>query len=424
MTLSDIMSGGEEAAGRGRVQSNSHIHLPPNFSAFSTVAQAVTLAREAGLNLLGASNYYDFTVYREFEAEAERSGIFAAFGLEIIALLESLVQDGTRINDPANPGKMYLCGKGITRFNPMSAEAARLLDVIRDSDARRIASMTDLLTSLFEAAGGPVALDAEGVKLRAASWYGCPVETVWLQERHLARAFQEALFEVVPAGNRLAVLRSASNSAPQCSPDDAAGVQAEIRAKLMKSGRPAFLPDTFVSFDHAYQLILALGGIPCYPVLADGASPVCEYEASPELLIQNLRERNIHMAEFIPVRNSLQVLERYVPALREAGLVVTAGTEHNTPDLISLAPRALGGAELRDDIARIFSEGACVVAAHQVRAARLEPGFVTETGELNAAYGSQDERISAFARAGADEVWSVGAAQRSRTHGPHTDEAG
>src|SRR5579859_4829126 len=118
-----------------RLRVNAHIHLPPNFSAFDSVAQAVDLAAEQDVRVLGASNYYDYGVYAEFAARAGERGIFPLFGLEIIALIDDLVRAGIKINDPGNPGKMYLCGKGITRFDPMSAEAAGLLEVIRDKDS-------------------------------------------------------------------------------------------------------------------------------------------------------------------------------------------------------------------------------------------------------------------------------------------------
>ena len=44
-------------APRSRPRSNGHIHLPPNFSAFESVRQAVDLAAEQGVTVLGASNY-------------------------------------------------------------------------------------------------------------------------------------------------------------------------------------------------------------------------------------------------------------------------------------------------------------------------------------------------------------------------------
>ena len=59
----------------GLLAANTHIHLPPNFSAFESVRQAVTLAAEEGLGVLGVSNYYDFGVYAEFAGEAARRGI-------------------------------------------------------------------------------------------------------------------------------------------------------------------------------------------------------------------------------------------------------------------------------------------------------------------------------------------------------------
>jgi hypothetical protein len=133
----------------------------------------------------------------------------------------------------------------------------------------------------------------------------------------------------------------------------------------MKAGKPAFVTETFVDFDHAYRLILALGGIPCYPVLADGASPICGYEENLDALIADLKARNVHAAEFIPTRNTPEVLSRYVHALRDAGFIVTAGTEHNTPDLLPLEPTCLSSESIPDDIKAIFWEGVSALVAHQ-----------------------------------------------------------
>src|SRR5262245_5073633 len=95
---------------------NAHIHLPPNFSAFESVSQAVELAAKQEIGVLGVSNYYDYDVYGEFVELAGRRGMFPLFGLEIISMQDSLRDAGIKVNDPGNPGKTYLCGKGITRF--------------------------------------------------------------------------------------------------------------------------------------------------------------------------------------------------------------------------------------------------------------------------------------------------------------------
>lgn len=350
---------------------NAHIHLPPNFSAFSTVAQAVALAQAQGLAALGASNYYDWSVYDELAERAQAVGITPLFGLEIICLVPELQAAGVKINDPGNPGKFYLCGKGIVHFRSLSQEAEALLSVIRRNDAERMATMVERLAELLG-----VALTDEAIRQAIATRHGCPMETVYLQERHVAQAFADAI-----AGR----------------PD--ALDQNGIRSQLMKAGKPGYVPETFVGFEHAYRLILALGGIPTYPTLADGTSPICPFEELPGL-IGALQERQIFAAELIPTRNSPEVLTGYVTALREAGIIVTAGTEHNTPELSSLVPTCLGGAPIPAELDAIFREGARVVAAHQARVAAGLPGYVLPTGNLNPAYDSSEARIAAFAAEG------------------------
>src|SRR5512133_3045273 len=97
------------------LRNNAHIHLPPNFSAFQTVQQVVDLAVIQGVKVIGVTNYYDYRVYGQFAQLARKAGIYPMFGLEIISLVDELVKGGVKTNDPANPGRMYLCGKGVTK---------------------------------------------------------------------------------------------------------------------------------------------------------------------------------------------------------------------------------------------------------------------------------------------------------------------
>ncbi|MCW3052471.1 MAG: hypothetical protein JWN14_1641 [Chthonomonadales bacterium] len=384
-----------------RPRVNAHIHLPPNFSAFDTVTQAIGLAEAQQVGVLGASNYYDYTVYGDFAHQAAQHGIFPLFGIEIIALIDDLVRAGVKLNDPGNPGKMYLCGKGISRFDAMTPEATELLSVIRSKDSERMARMTERLAEVFAAAGLKTGLDAEAVKAGIVARHGSPFATVYLQERHVAQAFQEALFAQAAPEERGEVLARIFGVPSKAGADDAAAVQNEIRSHLMKAGKSAYVEETFVGFEHANKLILALGGIPCYPTLADGTAPLCPYEDPVETLIANTKARNIHCAEFIPVRNSPEVLTRYVRAMRAAGLVITAGTEHNTRDMLPIEPTCVKGVLIPEEIQEIFWEGACVVAAHQVLTAQGQPGFVDAQGNPNAAYASDEARIAAFRSLGA-----------------------
>lgn len=389
---------------KSALKQNSHIHLPPNFSAFESVAQAVGLAAEQGIGALGASNYYDYSVYHEFTEATRAHRIHPLYGLEIIVLIPELVKNGTLINDPGNPGKFYICGKGINRFDPMTPEAARIISTIRHNDSQRMKLMVDKMAAIFTAAGYPTGLGEAAVIERVMKRHGSPRETVYLQERHAAQAFQEVLFEKVPAAGRAAALEKIFGAPAKANVESAPAVQNEIRSRLMKAGKPAFAEETFIGFEDAYKLILELGGIPCYPTLADGTKPFCGFEDPVEKLIEELQARGIHCAEFIPIRNTPEVLTRYVKAMRAAGLVVTGGTEHNTLDLIAIEPTCVGGAPVPEEIKEIFREGACVVAAHQHLTAQGQCGYVDGQGKLNPAYGSQEERIEALRNLGASLI--------------------
>ena len=394
----------EGKAPAGRPKCNSHIHLPPNFSAFESVEQAVAMAAEQHVRVLGVTNYYDHRVYGAFGDAARGRGVFPLFGLEIISLVEPLVRAGTLINDPNNPGRMYICGKGAVGVAAPSGRAAELLGAIRRNDTERMAEMVRRTAEVFVAAALDTGLDTDAVIDGIVERHGCLRDSVTLQERHIAQAFQEALFRLVPAGERPAALEKLYGKQSKCEPEDAVKIQGELRSNLLKSGRPAFVEETFLSFEQAHELILALEAIPCYPTLADGASPICEFETPVDRLVGELRGRNIHMAEFIPTRNTPEVLGEYVRAMRAAGVAVVGGTEHNTLSLIGLEPTCIGGAAVPDDVKDIFWEGMCVCAAHQLLRLYGEAGFVDGSGRPNTDYATAEDRIAAFAKLGAAAI--------------------
>jgi hypothetical protein len=381
-------------------RANAHIHLPPNFSAFQSVQQAVDLAADQGVRALGVSNYYDFEVYSDFGWLAWQRGIFPLFGLEIIALLQDVQQAGILINDPGNPGRMYLCGKGIVRFTGLTPVAQDLIGWIRRSDSERMCKMVDLVESMFSKQGVKTDLSEAGIVEKIAEHTGASRDSIFLQERHIAQAFQEKFFSLVPPSERKENLSAILGISAQAAPEDRLRTQAEIRSALMKVGKPAFVTERFVDFDQAYRLVLELRGIPCYPTLADGAKPICAYEDPPQKLIETLSRHRIYCAEFIPIRNKPDVLQRYVRALRKEGIVIAGGTEHNTPDLLPLEPRCVEGLPVSEEVRAIFWEGACVIAAHQFLSLHGRPGYVDASGNLTGRFSSMEDRISFFARLG------------------------
>lgn len=393
----------EEGDLRG-LRANTHVHLPPNFSAFASAAEAVSLAASAGLHILGAGNYYDFSVYRTFAAEARQHAILPLFGIELISMADDLRASRVRVNDPVNPGKAYICGKGIVRFDQPSEEALETLSEIRRADEKRMREMISRLSSVFAQAGVDLGLDEAAVVAACVSRSPAEREGVTLQERHVALAFQEALFARLDAEGRRRLFERFFGESESRTASSAPIVQELIRSRLMKAGKPAFVEESFINVDEGRSLVLQLGGIPCYPVLADGAGACTEFEEDTVALAAKVRGMGFAAAEFIPVRNRPEVLAEYVLAMRKAGLFVTAGTEHNTLDLLPLEPTAAGGSAVPPEVAEIFGEGALVVAAHEFLAAHGETGFVDEKGAPNESYADDNERIKAFARLGAAVV--------------------
>jgi hypothetical protein len=384
---------------------NNHVHIPPNFSAFDDAEDVMATGAREGVRVIGASNFHDQRVYRRVADAAEANGIVPLFGIELITVLDTErlaaagVPAGARINDPGNPGRIYLCGKGIDPFRVPSPEAARIDAAARAANMGRAARMTMLLRARFEAAGVAAPIDDAAITADVAARAGVPADWVVLQERHLAMAFQQLLFEAVPAGERVARLAAVYGAPPAAAPDDAVAVQGEIRSRLMKAGGPAFVDESPLTFEDGVRLILAWDGIPAYPTLADGTSPVCPFEDGPDDLAARLGALGIHAAELIPGRNAPDVVDAYVRAFRAAGIVVTAGTEHNTLDRIPLEPEARGGAALSEEAREAFYEGACVIAGHQAERAAGRPGFVDAAGS----FGSGDRKtwIKRFAALGA-----------------------
>jgi hypothetical protein len=224
-----------------------------------------------------------------------------------------------------------------------------------------------------------IEVDYDDVAAAVAERYGVTQDTVCLQERHLAEAYEKQVSSLVPPEAKERLLTELFQAAPS-SLHDPMKLQEDIRTHLVKAGKPGYVEEEFIAFEEATQLILELGGIPCYPVLIDGATPVCEFESSPEALWEQLQRLNVHLAEFIPIRNALPNLARYVKFLRDRGMPCTCGTEHNTPNLIPMIPSCAGGVPLDDEMRRVFWEGACLVAAHQYLRINGEEGYVDSHG--------------------------------------------
>lgn len=358
---------------------NTHVHVPPNFSAYATPSEVISEAVAQGVAALGISNFYDQQVYARFAEEARAAGIVPLFGLEFITLDPALAEAGVKVNDPANPGRLYFCGKGINPFKTKSDAAAATASAIRQGNDDRASAMVDQLTAHFTAQDVPTDLDAPTIAAAVAERGDLPVEWVSLQERHVARAYADVIADL-PADQQPDALARVYGGPAAADPADAVATQGEIRSRLIKAGTPGFVPEVPLDFADAHAYILAMDGIPTFPILADGAPELSPFEWTPATLAAELKARNVHAAELIPIRNKTEIVEEYVEALTAAGLIVMAGTEHNTLDRIPLDPFCVDG-PLPQRAREAFYEAACIVAAHQQLVAEGKPGYVDAAGD-------------------------------------------
>lgn len=166
--------------------------------------------------------------------------------------------------------------------------------------------------------------------------------------------------------------------------NDIAGVENEIRANLLKAGGAAFVPEestAFLPMQSVCDIIIAAGGIPTYPFLADNAKgEYTDFEGGLEKVAKQLTERGFHSVEFITTRNDVKLLEEYASFLHDKGFVVTFGSEHNSPVMEPIELFARNSTPLTDRLKKINYEGACVIAAHQHIVSQGLEGYVDNVG--------------------------------------------
>lgn len=373
------------------INSNLHIHTPYSFSAFTDIGEAVRLAREQDVRVLGISDFNTTEGYAKFTEECQKAGIFPVYCMEIMALSIEDQASEKRWNDPSNPGRIYFCGKGLRYPVECSQRPQSTLLRIAQALEEQSQQMIDKINRHLKNTIPGMQLDYEHIRDTLAEGT--------VRERHIAKALQQAIGKTFPgSAEKLLVLRTLYGSESQVNVTDEVALQNELRSNLLKAGKVAFVeekPEAYLGLDEAKSLILDMGGIPCYPVLADDSKgDLTDFERDPESLCHELLRRGIYCAEFIPARNDIGLLRDYVSAFRRKGIILTAGTEHNTPRMDPMVPACRGGVELDEALKRAFWQGACVVAAHQYLTRMGRTGYADTLGKR-----TETERLESIGEA-------------------------
>ena len=361
---------------------NAHLHTPYSFSAFDSIAQALDMAAAEGVKVVGINDFYTTDGYAEWQRECAKRKLFPLYNIEFISLQAEDQAAGIRVNDPNNPGRTYLSGKGLRNPVTLNEPYRTQFAAVRAESNAHVGRMCARLNEILAAVGAGFTLDIERIEHELTKGS--------IRERHLAKALRLAAVEKAggdPARLSALLEKLFGGKAVKSDLNNPAALENEIRNNLLKAGGGAFVPEdpkAFLPMADVCAIILDAGGIPTYPFLADDAAGnFTDFEADIARAADTLTARGIASVEFITTRNSVEVLERYAGYLHERGFVVTFGSEHNTPAMEPIELKARGGAPLTEKLLRINYEGACVVAAHQDRVAKGHPGYVDAAGKAD-----------------------------------------
>lgn len=366
---------------------NGHIHTPYSFSAFPDVETIFRLAVQENVKILGINDFYTTSGYPEFHDFALKNRVFPLFNIEFIALDRELQKKGIRVNDPNNPGRTYFSGKGLDFPDSLDDAHAKIVEGVKTESLRQVETMVGKTNDILAEIDPDLRLSFHEIKRDYARDL--------VRERHIAKALRIAIFKKFPtiAGRKEFLSNLYGGKESKADIDSNSAVEIEIRNNLLKAGGKAFVEEdekAFLSVDAVIDIIINAGGIPCYPVLLDDPKGlITDYESDTQALFAELSRKGIFCIELIPGRNDASILENFVKFFHSRDFIVLFGTEHNTPDLIPLTVSCRHRVPLTDELKKISSDGACIIAAHQYLRARNTDSGVSRWKEL-----APEEKIS------------------------------
>ena len=364
------------------IKVNAHLHTPYSFSAFLDIDDALDRAVSEGVKVVGINDFYTTAGYDDWAEGCKKRNLYPLFNIEFISLNEQDQKNGMRVNDPANPGRTYLSGKGLSYPFKLDEPYASQLANVRKESNDQVEAMCGRLNELLSVTKMDFSLDFEWIKNELTKGS--------IRERHLAKALRLKVYEKCEndeAAIKILMLELSGGKEMKSGTVDVAGVENEIRGNLLKAGGAAFVPETaeaFLPMQTVCDIILAAGGIPAYPFLADDANgKYTDFESDLERVAEQLTERGFHSVEFITTRNHVDLLEKYASYLHDKGFVVTFGSEHNSPMMEPVELFARNNVPLTENLMKINFEGACVIAAHQHLVSQGLRGYVDGKGNAD-----------------------------------------
>ncbi|MCK5691332.1 MAG: hypothetical protein KAI08_00745 [Bacteroidales bacterium] len=355
---------------------NNHIHTPYSFSAFESIDEAVRMADSEEVKILGINDFYITEGHGEFIEKCREYHLFPLLNVELIGISREDQEAGIRVNDPGNPGRTYITGKGLAYPSILPVNQQEKLDQVVMESNNQVARMIDLVNRWLEFQQVHISLSVNEIMEEHAKDS--------LRERHVAKALRIKIEQKSHDDDEFYRLLEQvfGGKSSERKRDDAAGLEDELRARLLKSGAPAFVPEddkAFLNMEEIVGIIEDAGGIPTYPMLLDGAGGAfTEFERDRAQLLESLKDRGFYSIELIPLRNRIEVVKEYAEYFYENGFVVSFGTEHNSPASLPLTVSCKYNEPLDDKLMQISFNGAAYLAAHQYLTVKEGPGYKLE----------------------------------------------
>jgi len=370
-----------------RIGVNVHIHTSESFSIFKSPTEAAWAGYRAGLEVMGINDHYTINGHKEFREACRILGLKATFSIEAMAMSEEAKESGERYNDPKNPGRTYLCGKGVIHDLEAGSASEQLLNSIRRAFRKRCEKMTEKVNSLLSSINPSLSLSFDEVlKLT-------PRGNV--TERHVTQAIIETIRSKFPneedQKNLLEKLVGKISDEDLSREDK---LQNLVRNRLLKAGGPAYVEEpeeAFPSIERLVNLFRDYGAIPTYPILGN---PITEKEKDLGSLFDELEEYGIYAVEVIPKRNTRERLQEILKEAEKHGFPVFSGTEHNTK-----APEPLLDEFSKDpEFLPVFRKGANLLLGHHFLSEYCGKGYLREDGRLT--FENRKKGVSFFSFAG------------------------
>jgi len=349
---------------------NLHVHTNESFSFFQNPTEAVWYAYVEGLEYFGINDHYTINGHEEFRSACRIASLKSTYSIEAIAMDDESLREGRRYNDPNNPGRCYLAGKGVVSDLKPGSGGYRILKTMRGALRDRNENIVRKLNGYARELRLDLNLHYSAVEALTPDGNST--------ERHVVQAFCERMAVLFPDIHERAevYVKLLGNGVAGEILSDPAELQTLVRARLVKSGMPCYVEEdvkAFTTVENLVDLYLEYGAIPIYPMMGN---PITEEEEDLEALFRKMEAYRLNALEIIDYRTEISRAREIIDAASIEGFPVFIGTEHNTKSPLSL----VGPVASYPDFYEYLRRSANFVIGHQRLMGLCDFGFVYPDG--------------------------------------------